>query len=188
MQVWNTPTPTGRPTSCKPWTGSGPSSRPPDRLTEGQADICQIAGLDESDRSPTSPQRPLTRSGVTRSLTVKSWPATRPRLSLDLLQRRLASRPSGVPALARQHPASFVAFDILSRDGLDLRPRPWTQHRAALEELSRGWKPPLQLSPFTRERSEAERWFIDYQPLGIDGLVVKGAATPYLPGRRAGSR
>jgi ATP-dependent DNA ligase len=106
------------------------------------------------------------------------------RLSFDLLQQRLANRPSVIRALAGQHPASFVGFDLLSRDGVDLRPQSWSDRRAALEALAADWHPPLQLSPYTLDRSEAERWFVDYRPVGIEGLVVKGSATPYLPGRR----
>jgi ATP-dependent DNA ligase len=74
------------------------------------------------------------------------------RLDFDLLQRRLVTAAARVPALAREHPASFV--------------------------------PPLQLSPYTRELVEARRWFQEYRPAGIEGLVVKGAATTYTPGKR----
>lgn len=44
---------------------------------------------------------------------------------------------------------------------------------------------PLQLSPVTDDLDEAREWF-DVLPaaMGIEGLVVKGAATRYTPGRR----
>jgi ATP-dependent DNA ligase len=106
------------------------------------------------------------------------------RLDFDLLQRRLVTAAARVPALAREHPASFVAFDLLARDGRDLRRRSWDKRRASLEDVAAGWVPPLQLSPYTRELVEARRWFQEYRPAGIEGLVVKGAATTYTPGKR----
>jgi ATP-dependent DNA ligase len=41
----------------------------------------------------------------------------------------------------------------------------------------------LQLTPVTFDREEAEQWARDYRPVGIEGLVAKGAATRYIPGR-----
>ena len=78
---------------------------------------------------------------------------------------------------------AYVAFDVLAVDGVDLRTRPWAARRALLEELGVDWRPPLQLTPVTFDRDEAEQWSRDYRPLGIEGLVVKGTATPYFPGR-----
>ena len=43
---------------------------------------------------------------------------------------------------------------------------------------------PLQLTPSTTDAAEAQRWFEDCRPAGVEGLVVKGAASPYRPGRR----
>jgi ATP-dependent DNA ligase len=45
--------------------------------------------------------------------------------------------------------------------------------------------PPLQLSPVTYEVDEAREWY-DVLPaaMGVEGLVAKGRATRYVPGRR----
>jgi ATP-dependent DNA ligase len=82
------------------------------------------------------------------------------------------------------HPASYVAFDLLAAGGADLRDRRLSRRRAALEELAAPWKPPLQLSPATTDPEEARRWFDDFRPAGVEGLVAKGAGTRYAPGRR----
>ncbi len=58
----------------------------------------------------------------------------RDRLSFDHLQRRLVSGLSRVASVARAHPASFVGFDLLAREGSDLRANPWRQRRDALED------------------------------------------------------
>ena len=44
---------------------------------------------------------------------------------------------------------------------------------------------PLQLSPVTADLAEAREWF-DVLPeaMGVEGLVVKGASSRYLGGRR----
>lgn len=77
-----------------------------------------------------------------------------------------------------------VALAKSARGGTDLRRQPWTARRGALEELAAAWRPPMQLSPYTKLRSEAVAWFSDYRPTGIEGLVVKGATSTYASGRR----
>ena len=42
----------------------------------------------------------------------------------------------------------------------------------------------MQLSPSTTDPAEARRWFDDFRPAGVEGLVAKGAGTRYAPGRR----
>ncbi|MEU4292787.1 hypothetical protein AB0E63_31570 [Kribbella sp. NPDC026596] len=45
--------------------------------------------------------------------------------------------------------------------------------------------PPLQLTPVTADPEEAREWFeVLPAAMGVEGLVVKGAATRYTPGRR----
>jgi ATP-dependent DNA ligase len=103
------------------------------------------------------------------------------RLSFDALQQRLAR----ARAKAAELPASFAAFDLLAANGIDLRTQRWTVRRQRLERLARDWVPPLQLTPVTADLDEATEWFeVLPAALGVEGLVVKGAATRYTPGRR----
>ena len=106
------------------------------------------------------------------------------RLDFGLLQKRLVTAAGRIAAQAAAHPASYVAFDLLATGGEDLRARSLTRRRAALEELAGRWAPPLQLSPLTADPTEARQWFHDFRAAGVEGLVVKGAATRYAPGRR----
>ena len=106
------------------------------------------------------------------------------RLDFDLLQRRLAGGTAKIAAQAREHPASYVAFDLLAHTGQDLRPEAFADRRDQLETLAGQWRPPLHLSPMTRDRDEALQWMADYRPAGLEGLVVKGASSPYEPGQR----
>lgn len=57
------------------------------------------------------------------------------RLSFSLLQQRMTRKPTQVQRLSAAHPASFVAFDLLTADGTDLRPLPFTGRRRALRWL-----------------------------------------------------
>ncbi|RBY92348.1 ATP-dependent DNA ligase [Blastococcus sp. TBT05-19] len=106
------------------------------------------------------------------------------RLDFGLLQRRMVTAAGRIAAQVSAAPASYVAFDLLAAGGEDLRRRTFTRRRAALEDLAGRWAPPLQLSPVTADPAEAEQWFADFRPAGIEGLVVKGASTRYAPGRR----
>jgi ATP-dependent DNA ligase len=106
------------------------------------------------------------------------------RLSFDLLQARMATTARRAARLAHQHPASYVAFDVLAHDGADQRGHIWSARRQVLEALSAQWTPPLQLSPVTADPEQARGWMRDLRPAGVEGLVVKGARTRYAPGRR----
>ncbi|WP_018771434.1 ATP-dependent DNA ligase [Arthrobacter sp. 162MFSha1.1] len=101
------------------------------------------------------------------------------RLDFDALQRRLVTSKGTLPAAAQEHPASFAAFDLLAVAGHDIRSTPLSERRKLLEQLAADWEPPLNLSPVTRDRAEALRWFEELHHAGLEGLVVKGAAQPY---------
>jgi ATP-dependent DNA ligase len=107
------------------------------------------------------------------------------RLSFDALQRRLVTTPAKARQLVTSIPASYVAFDLLAYGGIDLRTQRWTTRRSRLEQLATRWQLPLQLSPVTADIEEAREWF-DVLPeaMGIEGLVVKGANSRYVGGRR----
>jgi len=107
------------------------------------------------------------------------------RLDFDALQQRMVNTAATVRRrLAPAQPASFLAFDVLAVDGVDVRSLRWTARRRRLESLAGGWRPPLQLSPVTADVDEAREWLEAFKATGVEGLVVKGASTRYQPGRR----
>src|SRR5436190_10058244 len=63
-------------------------------------------------------------------------------LDFDALQLRLHPAASRVAKLARETPASFVAFDALAVDGQDLRAASQHQRRSRLEALLADAAPP----------------------------------------------
>lgn len=111
------------------------------------------------------------------------------------LQRRLGRKAPGRKLLA-ECPATFVAYDLLELGGDDLRQRPLSQRRSALEELLQDLPETtptpaaglLRLSP----RLPLTAWE-QLEPLrqqaasaAAEGLMLKGIASPYLAGRKRG--
>jgi ATP-dependent DNA ligase len=141
-------------------------------------------GRDLTDRFPdvVAAARAQVPAGTVLDGEVVIWNGSR--LDFGMLQERMVSSAARIAALVAAHPASYVAFDLLAAGGTDLRDQRLTRRRAALEELAGHWKPPLQLSPATTDPAEARRWFDDFRPAGVEGLVAKGAGTRYAPGRR----
>jgi ATP-dependent DNA ligase len=107
------------------------------------------------------------------------------RIDFTALGERLTAR-RRCPDLAREHPATFMAFDLLQHEGVDLTRQPLRTRRTALEWLAGDWCPPLQLTPQTTDVEVAERWLEEYASVdvGVEGLVVKGLAQSYRPGVR----
>ncbi|MEN3268139.1 hypothetical protein [Pseudonocardia sp.] len=107
------------------------------------------------------------------------------RLSFDAPQRRLVTSPAKAKHLLATAPASYLAFDLLAIGGVDLRTQRWSVRRTRLEQLATNWTLTLQLSPVTGDLEAAREWF-DVLPaaMGVEGLVVKGANSRYVGGRR----
>jgi ATP-dependent DNA ligase len=106
-------------------------------------------------------------------------------LDFDALQLRLHPAASRVAKLAKETPASFVAFDLLAADGHSLMPLPQSERREGLEKLLHGIGPPVYLTPMTRDRATAARWLDQFEGAGLDGVIAKPADGPYQPGKRA---
>ena len=81
--------------------------------------------------------------------------ATAKGLDFDALQLRLHPAESRVAKLAKETPSSFVAFDLLFWRK-DLRAVPQAERRVALGEVLGKVKPPVYLTPVTRERNASQ--------------------------------
>ena len=119
-------------------------------------------------------------------------------LEFDSLQLRLHPAESRVRKLAAEIPASFVAFDLLALDDVDLRREPFARRRELLErELSgvaaatyeflanvRRLESCVLLTPQTGDAVEAERWFLELEQIRLEGLVAKRQDQAYVAGER----
>ncbi len=124
------------------------------------------------------------------------WPASSDQPApFAQLQRRLGRKAPGRKLLA-ECPAAFVAYDLLELGGDDLRQRPLSQRRSALENLLHDLPETtptpaaglLRLSP----RLPLTAWE-QLEPLrqqaasaAAEGLMLKALDSPYLAGRRRG--
>jgi ATP-dependent DNA ligase len=106
-------------------------------------------------------------------------------LDFDALQLRLHPAASRVAKLAKETPASFVAFDVLGVDERSLMDAKQIDRRKALEKLLARAQPPLYVTPMTRERKIALGWLDRFEGAGLDGVVAKPAGLGYSPGKRA---
>jgi ATP-dependent DNA ligase len=105
-------------------------------------------------------------------------------LDFDLLQLRIHPASSRVNKLAKETPSSFVAFDLLALGDDDLRERPFSERRAALERALAHAKPPVRLTPATTSPAVARQWFERFEGAGLDGVVAKSVSLPYRPNER----
>jgi len=107
------------------------------------------------------------------------------RLEFDQLQQRIHPAESRVNKLAEATPADIVAFDLLALDDRDLRETPFGERRELLESIFANVSSPLHLTPVTRDHGVAQRWFIDFEGAGLDGLIAKPVAEPYAENKRS---
>ncbi len=105
-------------------------------------------------------------------------------LDFDLLQLRLHPAASRVNLLSKQTPASVVFFDLLCEEERDLRSESFQVRRQRLEALLSSAKPPIHLTPATKDRDLAADWFRRFEGAGLDGVVAKQMSGTYEPNKR----
>ncbi|HEX2386458.1 MAG TPA: ATP-dependent DNA ligase [Candidatus Binatia bacterium] len=106
-------------------------------------------------------------------------------LDFDALQQRIHPAASRVKLLSQQTPASIVFFDLLASGDRDLRDTPFENRRRELEALLLSAKPPIHLTPATRDSATARDWFRRFEGAGLDGVVAKPISGIYESNKRA---
>jgi ATP-dependent DNA ligase len=110
--------------------------------------------------------------------------ASNGKLDFEAMLLRIHPAESRVKLLAAEHPSSFVAWDLLALGDEDLRERPQAERRARLEAALAGARPPVHVTPMTRDRAVAADWFKRFEGAGLDGVMAKADSLPYTPGKR----
>jgi len=105
-------------------------------------------------------------------------------LDFEALLLRIHPAASRVKLLASQTPSSYVAFDLLALGDEDLLDHPFSERREKLERALAHAKPPIHLTPATRDLAVARDWFSRFEGAGLDGVVAKHLGSHYLPGKR----
>jgi ATP-dependent DNA ligase len=90
------------------------------------------------------------------------------------LQLRLHPAASRIERLARELPASYVAFDLLELDGVELLEQPFASRREALEQIAG-----IRRSELVRDPAAAQHWLEQ-----TEGVVAKRLDAAYAPGKR----
>ena len=102
-----------------------------------------------------------------------------PRTSFSRLQGRMQNaRPSA--ALVAQQPVIYYLFDLLWLDGRDLRSLPLTERKDRLRDAI-AFADPIRYSDHLEEDGELGLRAACEQ--GLEGLIAKRAASPYVAGR-----
>ncbi len=105
-------------------------------------------------------------------------------LDFDSLQLRLHPAASRVKLLSEQIPASVVFFDVLAHGDRDLRNVPFEKRREKLQSLLAKAKPPIHLTPATRDFATASDWFRRFEGAGLDGVIAKPIDGTYESNKR----
>ena len=110
------------------------------------------------------------------------------REEFNRLQMRLHPAESRVNMLAKETPALFRAFDLLSKDRSKLTGKPFAERRAALEELiaaapgrKKSTSGSVELTPIVKSVKGAEPWLHSGE-----GVIAKQLDAIYKPGQRKG--
>ncbi len=106
------------------------------------------------------------------------------REDFDALGQRIHPAASRVERLSVETPARYVAFDLLARGGESLLELPFSERRAALEELLAGEDfagAPVELMEASTAVEDAREWLIS-----AEGAIAKELTAPYRPGERKG--
>lgn len=106
-------------------------------------------------------------------------------LDFEALQLRLHPAASRVKMLAKEIPASVVFFDLLCVGDRDLRGEPFAVRRAEFERVLALARPPVHVTPATRDSRVALDWFRRFEGAGLDGVMAKPVAGMYEPDKRS---
>ncbi len=101
-------------------------------------------------------------------------------VTFDALQMRLHPAESRINLLAKEIPASFVAFDLLAEENEKLLKKPLRERRQRLEVLAKR-DGIVELTPLTADAAEAEKWL-----RSSEGVMAKQLDAQYIPGERKG--
>ncbi|KUG51797.1 DNA ligase [Serinicoccus chungangensis] len=98
-----------------------------------------------------------------------------------VVERVHVGRGAAAERLAAARPATYVVFDLLRLDGLDLTALPWSSRREALEQLVED-VPGVQLSPVY---DDGAMLLTATREQHLEGVVSKRRDAAYHPGTRS---
>jgi DNA ligase-1 len=109
-------------------------------------------------------------------------------MSFAVLQKRIG-REKLSPAILKEAPAAFLAYDLLEVDGTDLRPARFAERRSRLEGVIEESEGRLLVSPKVRAPSWEKLAALRdaCRERHVEGLMLKRRDAPYGTGRQRGA-
>src|SRR5207247_3506868 len=101
-------------------------------------------------------------------------------------QQRLG-REKQVAQVMRTVPVGFVAYDVLERDGVDIRTAPMTERRNALLPLTTGGVLRASEEVAARDWDALAALRLESRNRGVEGFILKRRDSEYGVGRRKGA-
>jgi ATP-dependent DNA ligase len=74
---------------------------------------------------------------------------------------------------------------LIASGGWDLRELPQRERRVLLEQTFADARPPVHITPMTRDGDVATAWLSRFEGAGLDGVIAKPDHGTYEPGKRA---
>lgn len=99
-----------------------------------------------------------------------------------LSKREHISDPLKIKILSQQYPASYIVFDILYHDGVNLTERPLFERKRMLEEVLLESDNVLRCDYI---KNEGIRYYKAVIGRGLEGIMAKRMNSPYLTGKRS---
>lgn len=123
------------------------------------------------------------RSAILEGEVVAIDPKTRRHLPFQVVMQR--KRRLRIERYQKDVPVAFFAFDLLYLNGRNLLARPLRERKRLLQEHLRSG-PTAAIGDFVRtdDLTQAERYFHQAIAHGAEGVVIKGASSPYQAGHR----
>jgi DNA ligase D-like protein (predicted ligase) len=100
--------------------------------------------------------------------------------SFQLIQKRMHTTPQKALARCKTYPATFVAFDILAKNGEDLTKLPLRQRQEILRQTARDGG---QLQTVVSTPNGHRLWMVVHRR-HLEGVMAKNPDSLYLPGVR----
>jgi len=107
------------------------------------------------------------------------------RLDFDSLLLRIHPAESRVNLLAKEIPASFIAFDLLALEDESLMDQPFRHRRERLQSALAQTTPPVHVAAGTTNVEVARAWFDQFEGAGLDGIIAKPFDVLYKPDQRS---
>jgi len=100
----------------------------------------------------------------------------------EMQERAKATNLDGIKAHAARHPATYVVFDILEKDELDLTRMPLFERKKILHQSVKEGKHVCIIDSIDKF---GESYYKIVSAIGLEGVVAKRKDSPYEPGKRS---